>query len=191
MSRTILAGFLGALVLMIWGFLSWDVLPFHGKTMHTLSNEDAIITALKAGNAESGTYQIPGPGDASAAAKKAQMQKMMAGPIAWLHFQSEGYGELDVMYFIKGFLVCFFSAMIAASLLGKLSWSLASKFGARVRFVMTLGFFLAVAGRLNDWAWMGYPTDFSLNLLADDLIGWSLAGLVIAWRIKPLMAKSS
>jgi len=191
MGRIILAGFLGAIVLMIWGFLSWAVLPFHGKTMHTLSNEDAVVAAIKAGNAESGTYQIPGMGDGSAAAKKIEMDKMKVGPTGWLHYSTEGYGEIDPMYFLKGFLVCFFSSMFAASLLRKLSWSLASKYGTRVRFIMMLGVFLAIAGRLNDWAWMGYPTSFSLNLLVDDIVGWTLAGLVIAWRIKPLMAKTN
>jgi hypothetical protein len=191
MGRTSLAAFLGALVLFIWGFLSWEVLPFHSKTMHTLPNEDAVVTTLKSGNAESGTYMIPGTGDGSEAAKKAAMNKMKTGPMGWLMYSREGMGEMHPMNFIKGFIVLFFSAMIAASLLGKLSWSLASKYGARVRFVMMLGIFLAIAGRLGDWAFMGYSTDFSLNLLADDIIGWTLAGMVIAWRIKPLMTKTS
>ena len=53
-----------------------------------------------------------------------------------------------------------------------------------------IGLFLAIAGHINDWAWLGYSTSFSVNLAADDIIGWTLAGLVIAWRIKPLMAKA-
>ncbi|MEP7234079.1 MAG: hypothetical protein ABI778_02170 [Ignavibacteriota bacterium] len=189
MLRTLLAGFLGAIVLMIWGFLSWAVLPFHGSTTQTLPNEDAVTATLKSGNVESGTYRIPGMGK-DAASKKVEMEKMTAGPIAWIHYQREGYGEMDVMYMIKGFLVCLFSCILAASLLGKLSWSLASKYGARVGFVILLGLFLAVAGHLNDWAWLGYSTSFSLNMIADDIIGWSLAGCVIAWRIKPLMVKA-
>jgi hypothetical protein len=190
MSRTILAGFLGALVLFFWGFLSWTVLPFHSQTTHALPNEDVVASALKAGNAESGTYRIPGIGN-SEATKKVEMEKMKVGPIAWIHYRQEGYGEMDMMYLLKGFLLLFISATIAASLLGKLSWSLASKYGARVRFIMMLGFFLAIAGRLGDWAFLGYSTAFSLNLVADDVIGWTLAGLVIAWRIKPLMTKTA
>jgi len=190
MSRILLAGFLGALVLFFWGFVSWEVLPWHSMTTHSLSNEDAVVAALKSGNPESGTYMIPGMGN-SEAGKKAQMEKMKAGPVAWLHYSNIGMGEMDPMYFIKGFLTCFLAACLAASLLGKLSWSLASKFGARVRFVMTLGIFLAIAGRLVDWSFLGYSTSFSLNLTADDIISWTLAGLVIAWRMKPLMTKTS
>ncbi|MFI5264631.1 MAG: hypothetical protein ACHQM6_08960 [Candidatus Kapaibacterium sp.] len=190
MGRIILAGFLGALVLFIWGFLSWAVLPFHSQTTHALPNEDAVAAVLKSGNAESGTYRIPGIGNTEAT-KKAEMEKMKVGPIAWIHYRQEGYGDMDPMYLIKGFLILFFGATIAASLLGKLSWSLASKYGARVRFIMMIGIFLAIAGRLGDWAFLGYSTSFSLNLAADDIIGWTLAGLVIGWRIKPLMAKTT
>ena len=190
MSRTILAGFLGAIVLMIWGFLSWDVLPFHRSTMHALGNEDAVVAALKAGNAANGTYMIPAMGT-DEASKKAAMEKMKAGPTAWVHYHSDGYDQMDVMYLVKGFFICMVSSMLAASLLSKLSWSLASKFGARVGFVMVLGVFLAVAGRISDWNFMGYPADFTLALVADDIIGWTLAGLVIAWRIKPMMTKKA
>ena len=192
MSRTLLAGFLGALVLMIWGFIAWEVLPFHTMTMHTLSNEDAVVAALKSGNAETGAYMVPGIGDKhDEAAKKAEMEKMKIGPEAWIHYTKEGIGEMSPMYFIKGFLVYLFSALIAASLLGKLSWSLASRYGARVRFVMMMGLFIAITGRIGDWAWLGYSTSFSLHLAADDFIGWTLAGLVIAWRVRPLIAKAS
>jgi hypothetical protein len=176
---------------MIWGFISWEVLPLHNMTMHTLSNEDAVVAALKSGNAESGTYMIPGISEkADDATKKAQMEKMKRGPIGMLHYSNEGYGEMEAMYFIKGFLVFFFSAMVAASLLGKLSWSLASKYSARVRFILSIGIFLAIAARLGDWAWFGYPANFSIMLAVFDIIGWTLAGLVIAWRMKPLMTKT-
>ncbi len=191
MGRIILAGFLGALVLFFWGFFSWEVLPFHKMTAHSLSNEDVVVSALRSGNAETGTYMIPAmPGD-NDAEKKAHLEKMKSGPVAMLHYSTTGYAGFDLMYMLKGFFVLFLSSMIAASLLGKLSWSLASKYGARVRFVMMVGIFLAITARLGDWAFMGYSTSFSLNLAADDIIGWTLAGLVIAWRMKPMMTKMS
>lgn len=192
MGRIILAGFLGALVLFFWGFLSWEVLPFHKMTIHSLSNEDAVVSALKAGNTETGTYIIPGMSEkGDDAAKKAQMEKMKRGPVGILQYSATGMEGMEAIYFIKGFLILFIAAMIAASLLGKLSWSLASRYGARVRFVMMIGIFLAITARLGDWAFMGYSTSFSLNLAADDIIGWTLAGLVIAWRMKPMMTKTS
>src|SRR5690242_12112914 len=83
MSRTILAGFLGAIVLFAWGFVSWVILPFHGQTTHALPNEDAVAAALKSGNAESGAYRIPAIGG-DEITKKAEMEKMKTGPIAWI-----------------------------------------------------------------------------------------------------------
>src|SRR5439155_12895203 len=136
-----------------------------------------VMSALKAGNPESGTYSIPGMGDAKdEAAKTAHMEKMKAGPVAMISYSTTG---MDMgAYMLRGFLVYFLSAMLAASLLGKLSWSLASKFGARVRYVMMLGIFLAVAARIGDWAWMGTSMSMTITLAVNDIIGWTLAGLV-------------
>jgi len=192
MMRIILAGFLGAIALFVWGFLSWEVLPFHSKSLRTLPNEDSVVAVLRSGNVESGTYIIPGMADekGGAEAKKAQVEKMKRGPVAMLHYSNTGYADGDAMYLIKGFLVYFFAAMVAASMLGKLSWSLAAKYSARVRFIMTIGIFLAIAARLSDWAFFGYGTGITLTLAVDDIVGWTLAGLLIAWRMKPLMAKT-
>ena len=190
MIRIVVAGFLGAIMLFLWGFFSWAILPLHKTTIHTLSNEDIIVAAFKAGNLETGTYMVPGMAGESEASKKAHSEKMKSGPIAMIHYSTNGYEEVDVMYMLRGFLIEFLAAMMAASLLGKLSWSLASKFGARVRFVLMLGIFLAIATRLSDWAWLGYPAGFTISLIIDDIIGWALAGLVIAWRMKPLMTKT-
>ena len=104
MGRIIFAGFLGALVLFFWGFLSWAVLPFHSQTTHTFPNEDAVTAALKSGNAESGAYRIPGLGG-NEATKKVEMEKMKAGPIVWIQYHQEGYGEVDPVYYLKGFLI--------------------------------------------------------------------------------------
>ena len=192
MSRILLSGFLAALVLLIWGFISWEVLPFHGMTIHQLPNEDAVVATLKSGNVGSGAYMIPGmPEKGDAAARNATMEKMKHGPLGMLHYNTEGMSDMMWMYYVKGFLVYLLAAMVASSLLGKLSWSLASKYGARVRFVMMIGVFLALTSRLGDWAWFGYSTGISAVLAADDIIGWTLAGMVIAWRIKPLMVKTT
>jgi hypothetical protein len=188
--RIIIAGFLGAVVLFIWGFISWEVLPWNAQTMHKLSNEDAVMAVIKAGNPESGTYSIPGMGDAKdEASKNAHMEKMKTGPTAMIEYSTTGM-DLPI-YMLRGFIIYLLSAMIAASLLGKLSWSLASKFSARVRFVMMIGIFLAIAGTFGDWAWYGTSMSFTLANALNTVIGWTLAGMVIAWRMKPLMAKSA
>ena len=39
---------------------------------------------------------------------------------------------------------------------------------------------IAVAGRLPNWIWWHYPRDFMVIDIADVVIGWSLAALVMA-----------
>ncbi len=184
--KSLIASLLGALVLFIWGFISWAALPFHTSTMRGLSNEDTVIAALRSGNASTGVYQMPSMNGPN---KEAAEAKWKAGPMAMVFYSAEGMNNM-AMYFIKGFIVYVIAVWIAVMMLSKISWSLAS-YGNRVRFMAMIGLILAVGGRLNDWAFMHFPTDFSLLLAADDVIGWTLAGLVVARIIKPAIMKAA
>jgi hypothetical protein len=71
--------------------------------------------------------------------------------------------------------------MIAAWLLSVASERILAKFSRRVLFVAVLGLFLAVFGDISSEK----PLDLILLSSVQNLISWTLAGLVIAWRIKP------
>ena len=58
-------------------------------------------------------------------------------------------------------------------------------FGSRVLFVALLAGFVALQSRLLDWSWWRFPLDYSLVAALDLVVGWTLAGLVLAWRVKP------
>ncbi|MEI8133966.1 MAG: hypothetical protein WCH46_02665 [bacterium] len=187
--RVIIAGFLGAIVLFIWGFISWAVLPWNAQTMHTIPNEDSVLNMLKAQHLETGLYRIPNEMRKDEASRNAAYEKMKAGPIAIINYSNDGMDSGT--YMLKGFIVLLLSAIMGALLLSKLSWALASKFSARVQYVMMLGVFIAVAGRFSDWAWFGTSTSFTIAVAIQDIIGWTLAGMVIAWRMKPTMTKKA
>jgi hypothetical protein len=37
---------------------------------------------------------------------------------------------------------------------------------------------------LQYWNWYGFPGDYTFAALLDDVIGFTLVGMVVAWRVK-------
>jgi len=74
------------------------------------------------------------------------------------------------------------AALIAAFLLAQAASSLPG-FLPRVLAVASLGLFSWLDIHASYWNWYGFPANFSLAALTDGLIGWALAGAVIAWRV--------
>lgn len=90
--------------------------------------------------------------------------------------------ELHILYELFCILV---APIIAAWLLSLTSEKVLAKYSRRVLFVTILGLFLAVFGDVLSEK----PNDRILLSSINSLITWFLAGLVIAWRIKPIGKK--
>ena len=57
----------------------------------------------------------------------------------------------------------------------------AASFGRRVLVVTLLGVFAWLSIRVSYWIWYRFPTDFILAEGFDQVGGWILGGVVIAW----------
>ena len=75
------------------------------------------------------------------------------------------------------FLVSLISALIAAFLLTR---SNGLFYGQRVLFVMLCGVLIFAGGKLDEWIWWGFGTPYVLIEFVAIVVGWILAGLVIA-----------
>ncbi len=183
MKKIIIASILGGLTMFLWGAISWTVLPWHKMTMHSFSNEDAVVSTIKSGNAASGAYTIPGMSD-----PETHMAKAKVGPVAMVFYSAEGDDMMNPMFFIKGILLDIIVMVIAVSMLSKISWSLAT-YGNRVRFMVMIGLIIALIARVGDILFMHAPVDFNLIFAADEVVTWTLAGLVVAKFTKPDLKK--
>ena len=186
MKKIIIASILGGLTIFVWGAISWVALPFHKTTIHSLTNEDAVVAALKAGGAATGAYMIPGFADS----KEVMDAKAEAGPLVHIYYRNEGMPPMDPMFFIKGILLDIVVMWLAVMMLSKISWSLAS-YGNRVRFMAMIGLIIAIGVRLGDTIYFGYPFDFIILIAIDEVIAWTLAGLVVARIVKPSVMKAA
>ena len=186
--RVLLAGIAGGVVLFVWGALSHMVLGLGEVGVKIIHNEDAVLTAMQSSIQEPGFYFFPGEGmetgEPTAEQQKRWEEKYSRGPTGVLIYQPQGGKPWDPMQFLTELAADIGAALIAAFLLSAAAASLSS-LAARIFFVAPLGVFSSLDVHVSYWNWYRFPTDYTLGIIADALIGWLLVGVVLAFLIKP------
>jgi len=192
MNKLIVPSLLTAVVVFIWMFISWAVIGWHNIDLNTLPNGESLTEQMSQNITEPGIYLYPGqPEDESDEGMKAWTERYKAGPnVNFMVYNPAGADPMDPMQFIKSFIINFIAAFIAGVLL-MMTLAQNPSFWRRVIFVMMLGMFAAFVGPFVEWNWWSYPTGYSMVVAADLCVTWFIAGLVLAWRIKPEAATQS
>ncbi len=188
MTRIILSALAGAVVYFVWQMLTWMLIPIHGPTISALPNEVAVRDALVEQNIDSGVYIVPfGNSDEDMMDPESEfMKRHKAGPIFAIYYHKEGLEPMSMSVLGIGFLTDFLGATIAASLLCcAVGGCCCRTYQQRVGFVTALGVFLALMGHVAYYNWMHFHPYYTAMFVVDVMIGWFLAGLVIAAIIKP------
>jgi len=187
MSRNIIGGLVGGIILFFWGFLAWTVLPIHTSSMRTIQNEDAVIDVLHQSLPAKGMYFFPGMSHANGApspeTEKAWTEKYQRGPLAMVMYDPQGSNPMMPMQMVAGILLNVLSAFLVAWFLAR-STAVASSYFSRVAYCGMFGVFLMLASQLISWNWLNQPNDWVVGLIIDDLAAWLLAGLGIAAVVK-------
>ncbi len=183
--KTLIAGIVGGLILFVWGFLSWVILPIHSTSLHTLPNDDSIVTALQSMNLSKGVYPIPSrpQKDAPAEAQQSYEAKYRRGPVGMIFYDPAGMNPMMPGQMAFGLLLAILSSAMVAWFLAR-STACAASYIARVAYCGMFGIFIAVASNLMMWNWFNEPNDWSYGLVVDSIVGWILVGLAIAALIK-------
>lgn len=183
MRSLLVAALLAAVVVTLWGAVSWTVLPWHRMVVEAIPDGEAMAGALAERLPESGLYHHPGL--AESGDPDARTARYRRGPnINFLVWSVSGSDPFSPWLIGRGFLLNLVAAFLAAALLAA-AWPALQGYGSRVLFVALLAGFAALQSRLLDWSWWGFPLDYSLVAALDLVVGWTLAGLVLAWRVRP------
>jgi hypothetical protein len=186
--KTILAAILGGIAVFVWNAVSWMALSWHEPTIRQFTEPAQISQSLVEQAPSSGIYVLnhpqsdasSAPGDESAAPPEpaAGGEAGANQPFAFVAFTREGFGG-DQMprQFAYALGANILTALMIVFLLRATS---ELSYPERVTFIATVGVIIAVAGRLPNWIWWHYPRDFMVVDIADVIIGWSLAALVMA-----------
>ena len=191
MKQLLLAGLLGGLAAFVWVGISWMALPWHESSFHTLPDGEAVVESLGARGLSTGVYHYPGLPEAAEGAartdtdRRALAERYRRGPnINLLVYSTRGAELFAPRQFLAGLALNVAAATLAAGLLALTGGQLV-RYRHRVGFVAALGVFATLVSHLASWNWGLFPADYTLAMVQDHVVGWLLAGCVIAWKLKP------
>ena len=187
MVRALIGGLLGGLALFFTGFIFWGT-PLARLAISTV--DDAKSAALQAALAQNltengtGTYAVPWPGSGAGTVLYGK------GPIATIHFVTQGFPALDTGSLIGGLLMALLAGVLIAAALYALAERLPS-FADRLRVVLlvalaTTGYSILGQPVFNHFGW-GY---FIYAFVAD-FLGYALAALIIVRWFLPARGVAS
>ncbi len=166
------AGVLGGIILFIWGFLSWTVFPWQMKTLHGFKDEKAIAQVIQANAPVSGIYFMPLLDKANK--EKAQTQ---SGPMVFASVQLTGVSYSMTLPMLIDLITLVITASLVAWMLSKTT---GLSYLGRVGFVMLFALAAAAVTDVPYWNWLHFDSQYILICIANLLIGWFFAGLVLA-----------
>lgn len=179
-----LGGLLGGLVLFLWGAVSWMVLPWHLMTLEKFTDEAAVAGILTLTAPRAGVYILPNPHkhepgltpEQRKLAEEEGHRRMMQGPFMFASVSLSGARDLKSAL-VTSLLGSTLAALLATWLLLKTS---GLSYLGRAGFLVLVALTAAVIDYLPNWTWWTFSTSYTAVAFADLLIGWLLAGLVMA-----------
>lgn len=189
MVRTIIAGIVAGIVMFMWQGFAHSVLPIGHQGVQEIpaSGEAAVMDALTGALGDNaGLYFYPGTGmDHHPTSKEehaAYMEKAKVSPYGIVVYHPAGSSDMNMMRYmgtealieIVETLICAF-LVAAAGIAG---------FFPRVMMVTGIGAVAAITTNGSYANWYGFPMDYTLAAAFMILVGFILAGVVIALIVK-------
>jgi len=180
-TKVLLAGLLGGLGMFVWMAVAHIVLPLGQAGIREIPNEQAVLSQMQAtiGTA-SGLYFFPGM-DRSASMDK-YAEKLAQNPSGILIYHPPGRQSMTGGQLFTEFVLEVIEALLAALLLAQ---TRIGGFGGKVGFVAVTGILASIATNGSYWNWYGFPGTYTLANMTSQFVGFVVAGLVIAYFVKP------
>lgn len=192
MVRTIVAGFVGAIIVFIWGFMAWAMLDLWGNEIRSMPGDGTLEKMISEQVPEDGAYYFPGfPDGAEMESAEAEdwYERHRAGPIGMLLIRHEGDEPMQLTSMLGGFLISLLGAIILSGVLAYVG-SLGSSYGGRVTVGIFFALFAIVSTYAMQWNWFYWPGDYAKALSLDVVIGWVIAVVVMAAIVGGVRSKT-
>ena len=190
MGRRLLAAIAGGIVVFIWSAVSHMALGLGSAGIRTLPNEERMAQAIRGVVTEPGLYFFPGMDPSrkmTPEEERAWTERYRRGPSGLLVVQPGGRDPMEPTQFVVELLADILAAGVAAFLLAGLGGPLLARAGA----VGLLGLFEWADLSVSYWNWYKFPTLYTGAALVEQVVGWTLAGLVMALMLRPRPATTA
>lgn len=166
MKKHLLASLAGGVVLFVWGFFSWAVLPWHQKTANKFVDEKTVALTLKNNAPKAGVYLLP-------FSEKDHRAGEAAG---FINVLPEGFD----MNMGKLMALALLGQAVAAGLVFAALRAAAAGYRKRVGLSALLGLIIGYVSHFPYWNWFGFSSAYVTVVVLDSVVAWTLAGLVLA-----------
>jgi hypothetical protein len=159
--------------------LVWTALPHHRKEYSGLPNDEAMLTALRAGNPAPGMYMIPWFSSQAARTSAEGKARMQAGPMAFVTVipgGDRGMGPMMAQSLVTNVVIAAFVAYLA--------WHTVptgAEYLQVFRIAGTATFMAYGLGHLPDSIWFGRPWSSWFLGAFDALLYALIAGGIFGW----------
>jgi hypothetical protein len=190
MKKLLIGSSVGAVVLFIWSFLAWAILPIHQHAFMYNPAMSSVLQTLVDSNVSSGSFVYPMADNRNVSGFDAKFQEESqkvaeantGKPAVVVYYKKEGY-LMDFTTILKGLLFNFI-AVFSACLILLPGFKNTDSFFGRWWLTLLIGVVISAAGPLINYNWMGSPWDFTVEMILDILINWSVVGLWFAFYFK-------
>jgi len=181
--KVVVWGVLGGILMFVWGAVSHMALGLYESSVHNLPSEETLLPALQAAIPEAGLYYFPGiDPKADETTRQRWTEKMGTGPSGILVYRPRGGEGMSPRLLSKELLSNIAASLVAAFLLAQTS---GLAFGRRLLFVTLLGLFSWLMVDVSYWNWYGFPANYTIANLVDEVGSCLLVGLLLAWAFRP------
>jgi hypothetical protein len=165
----------GGFVLFVWSSIWWAMSGIPVAAIRTFKDEAAVERVLRENAPEPGYYVLPTPNVPGDHAEK-RMQKVATGMFVAATVNANGLGPIGPQLGTSflGNVIC---AAIATWMLLMAS---GHSYGQRVLFCTLAGLFAGMCCLYPQIVWWGYPARYIALAILDQIIAWTLAGLLLA-----------
>ena len=189
MKRIVLAGILGGLTLFVWLYVAHELLGLGEMGVGEIPNEAVVLSAMRGAIPEAGFYIFPGvglgpkaTGEQRRAAMPEYMKKYEQSPHGILVYHPASGPFRFGAALGREFALNVLQALLAAWLV---SVAASGKgYSARVGLVILAGVLAAITTNLEYWNWYDFPGNYVAGYMTTQIVGFVLAGLVIAAFVK-------
>jgi hypothetical protein len=178
----VIAGLLGGFAIFVWIFLSKSILPMSGSvSIKSFDNQPEIHQMLKERITETGKYAVPYLPEW----EQNQIPDYGNQPVFKITYTGFTHNSASGTSMILPLITIFVVLMIAAWLLSVASEKILAKYSRRFLFVSVLGFAVVLFSNVIRSSFDSQPMEHIVFYVITDMVTWLIAGLIIAWRIKP------